>query len=157
MRPAEHVFRSHLEAGPFASGEERGRWRLLSIAWPFAVIVVSAAERPNSPKEYALRFELSNYPQSPPTACPWDHEAQVRLAPERRPHGTLRVPMAFRSDWKDGQHLYLPVDRGAIEGHEGWRNKHPEMIWSPRQCICQYLRLVHELLNSEDYTGVRNA
>lgn len=157
MSPAERVFRSHLQAGPFVSGVDRGRWRLLSIAWPFAVIAVSAADRPSGPKEYALRFELSNYPQSPPTACPWDPEAERRLPPEHRPHGKHRVPMAFRTDWKDGQCLYLPVDRGAIEGHDGWRKKHPEMIWSPRGDICQYLRLVHELLNSEDYTGVRNA
>ena len=45
VRVDEQVFRAHLEAGPFQSGLDRGRWRLLFLDWPFALIAVKAAER----------------------------------------------------------------------------------------------------------------
>jgi hypothetical protein len=151
----EQVFRAHLERGPYQSGVDRGRWRLISVDWPHAVIAVSAAERINSPSEYAFRFFLSDYPQTLPTAQPWDAEQGKALDFARRPSGRNRVQLAFRIDWKDGQCLYLPCDRGAIEGHEGWRTQHPEMIWSPTGDITQYLKIIYDLLNSEDYTGCR--
>ena len=44
MAVDEQVFRAHLEAGPFQSGVDRGRWRLLSLQWPYALIAVQAAE-----------------------------------------------------------------------------------------------------------------
>ncbi len=157
MTPAERVFRDDVEKGPFQSGVERGRWRLLSIEWPYAVMTVSAAERPNSPQAYGLRFELTNYPQALPTAQPWDVEKNAPLEHARWPFGRLRVPAAFNPGWKGGTCLYLPCDRLSIEGHDGWRNKHPSMIWSPNGDITQYLRIVHDLLNSSDYTGTRSA
>ena len=74
----EKVFCIHLEEGPFQSGCDRGRWRLLALNWPHALIAIQAAARDSSPAEYTLRFECTNYPQAPPTAQPWD-------AGERRP------------------------------------------------------------------------
>jgi hypothetical protein len=67
-RPDERVFRAHIESGSFQSGVDRGRWRLVSITWPFVMITVSAAERPGAPQEYALRFDCSDYPSVAPTA-----------------------------------------------------------------------------------------
>jgi hypothetical protein len=157
MGPDELVFRAHLEAGPFQSGVDRGRWRLLSIAWPYAVIAVSAAERPGGPAEYALRFECSNYPQAPPSAQPWDAERGAPLEHARWPGGRSRLPLAFNPNWKGGQCLYLPCDRLSIDGHDGWRSQHPSLIWSPAGDITQYLRIVYDLLNSSDYTGRRGA
>jgi hypothetical protein len=155
--PDERVFRAHLDAGPFQSGVDRGRWRLLSVAWPHAVIAISAAERPGGPVEYALRFECTNYPQSPPTAQLWDVACDAPLKPALWPGGRTRVPLAFNPGWKGGQCLYLPCDRLSIEGHDGWRSQHPAMIWSPAGDITQYLRIVYELLTSSDYTGPRGA
>lgn len=157
MGPDERVFRAHLEAGPFQSGVDRGRWRLLSIAWPHAVIAVSAAERPGGPAEYALRFECSNYPQAPPSAQPWDAERGAPLEHARWPGGRSRLPLAFNPNWKGGQCLYLPCDRLSIDGHDGWRSQHPSLIWSPAGDMTQYLRIVYDLLNSSDYTGRRGA
>ena len=153
----EQVFRAHLEAGPFQSGFDRGRWRLLSIDWPHSVIAVQAAEREGGPLEYALRFECTDYPKSPPTAQPWDADGDVPLLPERWPGGKTRVSRAFKPGWKDGQCLYLPCDRLSIEGHDGWRTEYPSMIWSPASDITLYLRIVHDLLNSSDYSGPRGA
>lgn len=80
MRPEERVFRDHIEQGSFQSGVDRGRWRFISIEWPYSVIAVSAAERPKGPREYGFRFELSDYPQTPPTAQPWDVEKRRPLS-----------------------------------------------------------------------------
>lgn len=157
MLPDEKVFHSHKEMGPFQSGVARGRWRLILIDWPFVVISISASPRPNAPEEYPLRFDLTNYPQSPPTARPWDIELNGPLADAKRPHGKSRVPKAFRTDWMEGTALYLPCDRTAIKGHEGWQNQHPEMIWNQNGDITQYLRIIHELLTSNDYTGTRSS
>ena len=151
----EQVFRRDLESGPFQSGCDRGRWHLHDLDWPHAIIAIQAAIRENSPTDYALRFECTDYPQAPPTAQPWDAEKEVPLPFTRWPGGTRRVPLAFNPNWKSGKCLYLPCDRLSIEGHEAWRNQHPSMIWSPESDITLYLGIVHELLNSSDYTGTR--
>jgi hypothetical protein len=153
--PDERVFRAHIEAGPFQSGVDRGRWRLISIAWPFVVIAVSAAERRGAPQEYALRFECSNYPSVAPTARFWDVEHDCSLPYGRRSWGTGRVALAFRIDWKGDQCLYLPCDRGALPGHDAWRTQHPWMIWDASSDITLYLRVLYDLLHSRDYTGIR--
>jgi hypothetical protein len=153
----ERVFREHIERGPFQSGVDRGRWRLVSINWPYAVIAVSAATRVKAPAEYGFRFGLSGYPTSPPTAQPWDAERGSALETNRWPSGGGRIPLAFNPGWKGGQCLYLPCDRQSIEGHDVWRSLHPEMVWSPSGDITQYLRIIYDLLNSEDYTGTRSA
>jgi hypothetical protein len=151
----EKVFRSHLEGGAFQSGVDRSRWRLVSVDWPYAVIAVSAAERLNAPTEYAFRFELKNYPASPPTAQPWEEKQNTPLGHNCWPGGQGRIALAFNPGWKGGSCLYLPCDRYAIEGHDGWKNQHPEMIWDPAGEITQYLWIIYDLLHSEDYTGVR--
>ena len=152
----EKVFRTHLEEGPFQSGCDRGRWRVLALNWPHALIAILAAARDSSSQaEYALRFECTDYPQAPPTAQPWDAERDVPLPFTRWPSETRRVSLAFNPGWKGGQCLYLPCDRLSIRGHGAWMTQHPSMIWSPANDITQYLRIVHDLLNSSDYTGTR--
>ena len=155
MGPDEQLVRAHLEAGPFLSGVDRGRWRLVSLRWPHVVIAIRAAERLQGVAEYGFRFECSNYPQSAPTAQPWDTDKDLPLDPARWPTGRSRLPLAFNPSWKGGQCLYLPCDRLAIDGHDAWRSQHPSMIWSARGDITQYLRIVYDLLNSSDYTGPR--
>jgi hypothetical protein len=155
MQPDEQVFRSHIEAGPFQSGVDRGRWRLLSIEWPYALIAIRAAARERAPDEYVLRFECCNYPQAAPTAQLWDIARGLPLEQRCWPVGRVRVQFAFNPAWNSGQCLYLPCDRLAIVGHDAWRNQHPTMIWSSASNITLYLRIVHDLLNSSEYTGTR--
>lgn len=155
MGPDERVFRAHVGRGAFLSGEDRGRWRLVSIDWPHAVICVSAAPRDGGPEEYAFRFGLSDYPQSPPTAHPWDLESDSPLDTGRWPGGTSHVSRAFNPLWNP-RAIYVPFDRQAIAGHDAWRTQHPHLIWSPDRDITLYLRTLYELLNSSDYTGPRS-
>ena len=157
MNPDEKVFRGDIEKGPFQSGLDLRRWRLLSIEWPYAFLSVHAASRRKSPDEYAFRFECSNYPQAAPTAQPWDVSQSIPLELDDWPTGRSRVPLAFNPSWKNGQCLYLPCDRLSLEGHDVWRAQHPSMIWSTTSDITHYLRIVYELLNSNDYTGTRRA
>ena len=156
MGPDERVFRAHVKRGVFKSGEARGRWRLASIDWPHATVCVSAASRDAGPEEYAFRFELSDYPQTAPTAQPWDLEKGAPLDTGRWPAGTSHVSRAFNPAW-NAQAIYLPFDRQAILGHDAWRTQHPHLIWSPDKDITLYLRNLHELLTSKDYTGPRSA
>lgn len=155
--PDEKVFREHLEAGSFQSGVDRGRWRLVSVNWSYSVIAVSAVSRPNAPEEYFFRFELTNYPASPPTAQPWNEERNAPLEANKWATGYVRLQLAFNPSWKGGSCLYLPCDRQSIEGHEIWMQQHPEMIWSPDGDITQYLRIIYDLLNSKDCTGIRSS
>lgn len=153
--PDERTLRRHLADGAFRLGAARGRWRLVRIAWPHVVIAVTAAARVGSPSEYGFRFELTNYPQSPPTAQPWDLVYDRPLETTRWPTGRSRLAAAFNPGW-NAQALYLPCDRLAIQGHDAWRTQHPSMIWSPASDITLYLRVLHELLTSGDYTGARD-
>src|SRR5687767_12166837 len=115
MGADERVFRAHLDAGPFQSGVDRGRWRFLSLAWPHAVIAVRAAEWPGGPAEYALRFELANYPQTPHTAQPWDPERNAPLEPARWPGGrALPHPTGLQSGL-EGRPVSLPAVRPALD------------------------------------------
>jgi hypothetical protein len=149
----EQVFRAHLAGARFQDGVDRGKWRLVEIEWPHAVIAVSAARREGAPDEYYLRFDLTGYPAMP-TAMPWDTETHGKLGSEKRPKGE-RAGMLFRMDWNDGIALYAPYDRVAWQGHEdGWRQKHPRELWNSSKDITHVLRNVHHILNAEDYTGV---
>lgn len=153
--PDEQVFRAHVERGAFKSGEDRGRWRLVSIDWLHAIVCVSAAPRDGGPEEYAFRFEINDYPQTAPTAQPWDLEMDAPLDSGRWPGGTSHVSRAFNPDW-NRQAIYLPFDRQAILGHDAWRTQHSHLIWSSDKDITLYLRSLHELLTSQDYTGLRS-
>ncbi|WP_207003666.1 DUF7665 family protein [Trinickia mobilis] len=148
--PDEKAFRSDLLKAPFMLGELEGRWKLVSLEWPIALIDVTALDG----LRYRLRFDLSNYPASPPTSRLWSRDKNAELAhalfPRSR-NGNGRVKEVFRTDWIGGQALYLPCDRVALSGHDVWLQQMPSKIWQPSVGITHYLELVHELLNCPDY------
>jgi len=146
-----------LAAPEFRRSEIEGRWRHVATSWPHVVIAVSAAQRPGAPVEYGFRFECTGYRQSPATGQPWDLESNVALALTRWPTGQSIVPSVFRPQWQDGRCLYLPCDRIAIQGHANWHHEHPSRLWNPARGIVCYLEQLHDLLNSNDYTGVSGA
>lgn len=152
VSPDEQVFRAHVDGAEFLAGVDRGDWRLIELVWPIALIAVSAAPRTNAPNEFILRFELSNYPVAEPTAALWDLVAGTALAPESWPKGVGRVATAFNAGWNPHA-LYIPCDRLAIRGHDAWKTTHRRYIWDSTKDVSFYLRLVHELLHDEDYTG----
>src|SRR5260370_4844768 len=91
MSPDEGVFRAHLAGGRFRSGAASGRWRLVSVAWPYAVFGVRASDD----IEYGLRFECTDYPSTPPTAGLGDIAPNGPLAVNKWPSGPERIALAF--------------------------------------------------------------
>ena len=150
---SELLFRGDLTGGPLNAGVDRGWWRVRSVAFPYAVIEIAAAPRPNSPDWLAFRFDISNYPQAP-SAQPWDLALGCPLPPPRWPGGSDRIQRVFNPAWRTDA-LYLPMDARALEGHDAWLTQHACHVWDPGKDITQYLRLVRDLLNEEGYTGVR--
>ena len=153
LPPDERMLRLHLESGRFRSGVLAGRWRLVAIDWPHAVIGIKARDD----IEYGFRFHCADYPHTAVTAQPWDLVNNAQLSDDQWPTGRERVSYAFNPGWKGGTCLYLPCDRKSIEGHENWKHDHPALLWDPKKGICKYLGIIHELLNSTDYGGRRGA
>jgi hypothetical protein len=155
LPPDRVLIEQDLAAPQFRCGEIEGRWRHLATIWPYVTIAVSAPERPRSPAEFGFRFECSGYRQIPVTGQPWDISANTPLAAARWPTGPVMVAAVFRPDWKQGRCLYLPCDRMSIEGHENWRNEHPNRIWQPARGIICYVEQIYELFHQSDYSGIR--
>ena len=146
--PDLRAFEADVAKATFRLGEVERRWRLNKTNWPFVLIAVTARDQ----KEYVFRFDCQGYPQTAPTGGPWDLTRNAILAFDCWPCGNGgRVSAVFRTDWKNGAALYLPCDRESFTGHENWRHEMPSKIWRPKDGIVQYLELVHELLNCEDY------
>lgn len=150
--PDEQAVRDHFRSGRFVAGTDAGRWRLISVTWPHALIAVSAAPRDGAPEEFVLKFELSGYPAAAPTGCPWDLDADVILPAGKRPKGS-RAGHIFRTDWEQGRALYAPWDRLAL-GHGDWASKYPIYVWNGRRDLTFYLTNVHDALNNDDYLGI---
>lgn len=149
MTPDERAFRADMERACFRLGAAEGRWVLVSIQWPIAMIAVTAKDG----RQFELRFDVSGFPQAP-TARLWDSTRSAPPAGDRWPRSRGgRVGAVFRADWKGGSALYLPCDREAIAGHDNWRTQMPSKIWRPADGITQYLEQVHELLNCGDYAS----
>jgi hypothetical protein len=155
--PARLLLEADLAAPHFRCGEVEGRWRLISVDWPHAVIAVSATPLPGAPSEYAFRFECTGYRQRAATAMPWDPNTNTRLPFARWPTGRSIVASVFRPEFKNGDCLYLPCDRMAFDGHTNWPNEYPSRLWQPSRGIVCYLEQIHDLLNQSDYSGVRGA
>jgi hypothetical protein len=149
----ERLLREDLDSPTFSSGVDRGWWRVVSIEFPYVVIEIAAAPRPNGPEWWAFRFAVSTYPQAP-SAQPWDISTGSPLAPERWPTGNGRIQRIFNPGWCLHA-LYLPMDGVALQGHDEWLTKHSCYVWDAGKDITQYLRVLHALLNEEAYTGAR--
>jgi hypothetical protein len=146
------VFHADVSGGEFLAGSDRGYWRMKSVNWPVTIITVAAAARPLSPEHYAFSFDLTGYPGAP-AAQLWDVTTDSPLVPANWPAGTGRVALAFNPGWRQDA-IYLPVDRIALQGHDPWLQQHPGYVWDTARDICQYLELLHDLLNCEAYSGV---
>jgi hypothetical protein len=152
---AERAFVADLAGGEYLAGEDRARWRLLTLRWPIAEFAVSAAPREGAPAEYVLHFELEEYLGAGVTAQVWDPGRDAPVEPGRLPDGGPAT-VAFNPGWPVPA-IYIATDRRALEGHDNWRGEHPGYVWDRERGIAQYLQTIHEILNDEEYTGVREA
>lgn len=154
MPPDERAFRAHVSAERFSAGVDSSKWRLVGdVTWPYAVIAISAAPRTGAPQEFSFRFELSGYPNTPPTAAVWN-TIENRLAVDAERPKVTYSPSPFRSDWLNGTALYIPCDRLALPGHSHWLVDHPDDLWDPTKGISSYLIYVRARLNEDAYVGL---
>jgi hypothetical protein len=155
MKPDNAMFDLHMKQADFQIGIDEGMWGIANenscySEWPYIYIWIKAKEKPNSPERYFFRFDLSNYPSSAPTACPWDFEGKCRLESNKWPRGSRFVSNTFNPTWNQTA-LYAPCDRIAMAGHEGWKDQFPELWWQASFKITVYLNFLFRLLNSSDY------
>jgi hypothetical protein len=153
LSPAERSVRAHLVGARFQSGADEGRWRLISMEWPNALIAVSAAARQGASPEFVLRFDLSGYPQPGPTAGIWDVSTNALLAADLRPKGEV-AGQVFRADWENGRALYAPWDHVALDTHPDWPQKHARQAWHARRDLAFYLSNTWDVLNDDGYVGI---
>lgn len=145
--PDEQSLRADLASARFLSGQDRGRWRLHRLDWPYVFIGVFAGNG----KEFMLRLDCQGFPTAPPTGTFWDLVAGVRLPDVRWPRSGERMSLAFRPDWKGGMALYVPCDRESLVGHDAWPAQYPQLIWNPAKGISHYLEVVHDLLQGFEH------
>lgn len=134
-----------------------GKWGIVDAGplyptWPVVDIWVAAHEKVGSPDKYYFRFNLSGYPSTAPTACPWNIATNQKLAFDKWPKGGLLVSSVFRIEWFNRNALYAPCDRGAdLPGHSNWAQQHAEYYWQSTFTIHKYLRFLYEILHTGDY------
>lgn len=165
--PDEALLRSDVQSAAFRIGEVEGRWGLEQppgIIWPYAVFWVAAPDRPESPRRFSLRLDLSGYSAQGPTGRFWNTHTDSPLALVDYPKGRGDTAKVFRTDWppanaatgdKPGCALYHPFDRRALRDHPQWKTAHPYQQWHSQRTVIDYLELVYDLLNSPTYTGIR--
>jgi hypothetical protein len=152
---SQSLLEEDLAAPAFRSGEIDGRWRRISLVWPYLIVAVAAPSRPGAPAEYGFRFECTGYRANPVIGRPWDIAGSRPLAPECWPTGPVMVSAIFRPDWKNAECLYLPCDRMSIEGHGNWPTQYPNRLWQTDRGIVCYLEQIYELFHQSDYSGTR--
>ena len=145
--PDSNALRRFFDGTRFRSGGCRGRWKLHSLNFPYAVVEIRCPDG----RWLALRFECTGYPNALPTAMPWHIPTDSALAHRLWPRGATRISAVFRPDWKNGTALYIPCDRVSIDGHGQWAQDHPEMMWDPVRGLLVYLEAVQATLNSSDF------
>jgi len=159
QEPDQRKLLAHIAGGRFQAGAADGRWdheEDSGLPWPMAVFWIAAASRERAPDRYFVRLDCRNYPTDPPTGTFWDPDTKGDLATEKRPTGTGQVEKVFRIDWENGRAFYHPYDRVAAKGHPDWPRQYPYWVWDEKHTIVDLLSVLHGLLNSREYRGVRS-
>ncbi len=155
MSPDAALFYAHLEEAPVQAGADAAKWGLagdaVDIVWPHPIFWVQADEDLVAAGKVFLRFTVDGYPQTAPTACPWDTEKNSRLDSDLWPKGPGNVTKVFNPGWNNGVALYAPCDRMAMPGHEVWKPQFPNVWWQPGFTIVVYLDFIHSCLNRRKY------
>lgn len=129
----------------FESGVEAGSWRLISLAWPYLTVAITAGDG----HELGMRLLVDGYPGQAPAGQPWDLATDTPLPPSRWPTGGMTAFVFRREDWsiQNGNAPYLACDRRALAGHQ-WGSQHPERAWNPNRSIEFYLEQIHHELSA---------
>jgi hypothetical protein len=158
---AQRLLQQDLEGAAFRIGVDAGNWSLAckpsEEEWPLVFTWIRAAERPNAPDWFLVRWDLQDYNVQPPTGAFWDlDDNQFRPAekwPKGRPGSPVEAVFKVAGWAAPGKGFYHPYDRQALAGHAEWPVNNPQRIWSDKNTLADFLSLVHRWLNCEDYLG----
>jgi hypothetical protein len=161
MSPDQQRFLDHLTLPEYLAGVIHGFWGRVDEqengpAWPFSLFWISVPLRGyRQVPKYFISTELSNYNLDAPAGCFWDHSKKCRLANELWPKVSGPFSQGFRTDYNASAHeLYAPWDRGGLKAHPEWATANTAVSWkSGKSTIADYLSIMHEILNSDDYHG----
>ena len=149
MMPDEKAFRADVASDAFQIALLERHWEILDkpeTAWPYALIRIFSTVPSVVSGSVVLRFTLDGYPANAPTAVPWDIEKNTILEHALWPKGTPVIQQVFKPGWNAGKCLYIPCDRGAMPGHDGWKTQHPDCYWQSGFTIISYLECVRRCL-----------
>ena len=166
MSPDQLLFNEHLKLPEYRQGEILGYWGRANVKegdnelgplWPYSLFWISVPARANSSLDkYFVRVELTNYNIVAPAGCFWDLDKNCRLENRLWPNVTGPFQQAFRTDWGNQLELYAPWDRGGINAHREWVEANAAVSWKSGQSkIHNYLEIMHEILNGENYHGIK--
>lgn len=145
-----------LAADAVQVGVALGQWKILRSEFPYVLVSFSTSRQTHLSGSVVVRFDCTDYPDRPATACAWNIDGDTPLSPDQRPRGG-RATMTFRSDWEGGRALYLPCDRMAIDSHPDWANQYPHDLWDSTKGIAEYFQLVSTILTEADDAFVRES
>lgn len=160
--PSQRLLKADMAAAEFLSGAAKELWGQVETdggdTWPMAYFWLAAAKRENAAERYVVRLDMTGYRTAAPTGRFFDPETKQDLALAKYPKGKpgSRFAQVFRTDsWAvDNKGFYHPYDRVAANGHPGWSNAMPQLVWTSNRTIVDYLEEFQNLLNSGDYIGV---
>jgi hypothetical protein len=161
----EKLFKEHLMLPEYLFGESQGMWGQVQISdldgemgpkWPHSLFWISVPPLGKRGfDKYYVMVELSNYNVDAPSGCFWDIEKNCRLNNSLWPKVTGPLSQGFRIDWQNLFEFYAPWDRGG-RAHPEWAQANKAVSWkSGESKIHDYLGIIYDILNSENYHGTR--
>ena len=147
LSPEEKTLITDLTAPEFKLGVARGHWELVGRDRLILQIKLSAPDR----RWFGIRCDCQGYAAFPPFSAAWSINNDCRASATERPNGSGELAKIFRMDWEDGDHLYHPMSRRALETHADWKTNMPHRMWQPETGIVQLLIDLHDRLFSKDY------
>jgi hypothetical protein len=158
---AQRLLEQDLKQAEFLIGVSKGYWLLAKEVadddWPYVYTWIRAADRPNSPEQMLVRWDVDGYGSQSPTGAFWDEKEKDFLAPGLWPKGRAGSPVesVFKvGGWAaPGKGFYHPYDRQARNGHTDWPTNNPQYVWTEENTLTDFITLVHRWLNCEDYYG----
>jgi hypothetical protein len=153
-------FEEHLKSPEYVFGEIQGYWGQVSElengpSWPFSLFWIEVFPKgERQVTRYYVWVELSNYNLLAPAGFFYDPETKRRLANHLWPKVTGPFERGFRIDWNPQTEMYAPWDRGGYNAHQEWVQQNAAVSFkSGVSSIADYLRILHEILNSDHYHG----
>lgn len=145
MNPDEKALVEDLNSDRFASGADRGYWRMVAREGLLVTFDLAA----KNGRRVGVRLDCSGYPGVAPTGQLWSIPDDGPLPVATWPQGG-RASAVFNPSWSTqfGGAFYIPYDRRALDGHDGWATTNPGHVWDLNKTVVDVLHLLREVLKT---------